>query len=117
MGMAHHAASMYVYIRKLPTAGRGRGAKADARAEKKQAAQPEMMASSRSSCEPSDSPRLGVIPICWLASATAGIAGVAGAMSSSRLSRASLCLKMTGAGAAAAAAASSFGEAWGAEAS
>ena len=80
----------------------------------------EMMASNRSSCKPSDSPALGVIPICWLASATAGIAGVAGAMSSSRLSRASLCYQRTGAGAAgaaAAAAASSFGEAWGAEVS
>ena len=76
-----------------------------------------MMASSRSSCTPSDSPRLGVIPICWFASATAGIAGVAGAMPSSRLSRASLCYQRTGAGSAAAAAASSFGEAWGAGAS
>ena len=115
MGMAHHAASMYVYIRKVPNAGRGRGAKADA--GKQQAAQPEMMASSWSSCEPSDSPRLGTMPISVLASAMAGIAGVAGAMVSSRLSRASLCLKMTGAGATAAAAVSSFGEAWGAEAS
>eukprot|EP00964_Phaeocystis_antarctica_P095395 scaffold61869_cov65-Phaeocystis_antarctica.AAC.2 len=33
------------------------------------------MASKRSSCKPSDSPALGVMPICWLASATAGIAG------------------------------------------
>ena len=47
-----------------------------------QEAQLEMMASSRSSCTPSDSPRLGVMPICWLASATAGIAGVNGAMPS-----------------------------------
>ena len=29
----------------------------------------------------------GVIPICWLASATTGIAGVAGSMQSSHLSR------------------------------
>eukprot|EP00964_Phaeocystis_antarctica_P092316 scaffold59362_cov63-Phaeocystis_antarctica.AAC.1 len=96
------------------SSGRGRGVQAEAGVG--QAAQ-EMMASSRSSCKPSDSPALGVIPISWLASATAGIAGVAGSISSSRLSRASLCRKRTGAGAAAAAAASSFGEAWGAGAS
>eukprot|EP00964_Phaeocystis_antarctica_P162707 scaffold137487_cov136-Phaeocystis_antarctica.AAC.1 len=58
------------------------------------------MASSRSSCTPSDSPALG-------ASATAGTAGVAGSMQSSRLSRASLCMKRMGAGGTAAA-----GEAW-----
>ena len=69
--------------------------------------------SSRASCTPNDSPGPGVIPISRLASATAGIAGVGGAMQSSRLSRASLSLKIMGAGAAAAAA-SSLGEACGA---
>ena len=71
----------------------------------------DIMPSSRSSCTPSDSPGPGVIPISRLASATAGIAGVAGAILSSRWSRSSLSLKIMGAGAAAA---SRFGEAWGA---
>eukprot|EP00964_Phaeocystis_antarctica_P061381 scaffold36683_cov57-Phaeocystis_antarctica.AAC.3 len=66
--------SLYIYSEPP-----GRGVKAEASEGQERphrlSAQLEMMPSSRLSCKPSDSPALDVIPISWLASATAGVAG------------------------------------------